>query len=136
MKFWLWFSRRSQEDRELEEEMQFHLAEEARLREGRGEAPEAAQRGALQGFGNYAVTKEVTREMWGWGWLERAAEDLRFAARMLRKNPTFAVLALTALALGIGATTAMFSVVSSVLLKPLPFPDPASFADIAAGVVA
>jgi predicted permease len=124
VKLWHWFSHRSQEDRELEEELQFHLAEEARLRKDGGEAPEAARRSALLSFGNYVLAKEVTRGMWGWTSLERTAEDLRFAMRMLRKSPAFTVLALTALALGIGATTAMFSVVSSILLKPLPFPDP------------
>ncbi len=124
MNFWRWFARRSQEDREIEEEMQFHLAEEARLREGRGEPTEASRRSALQAFGNYALAKEVTKEMWGWSWLERAVEDLRFAARMLRKSPAFTALAVTALALGIGATTSMFSVVRSILLRPLQFPNP------------
>jgi hypothetical protein len=66
--------------------------------------------------------------MWGWGWLERAAQDVRVALRMLRRGPSFTVLALAALALGIGATTAIFSRVDSILLKPLPFPDPGRLA--------
>jgi len=121
---WHWLFRRSQEERELDEEMRFHLAEEAQLRMDRGEGRDSALRSARRDFGNATLAREVTRDMWGWSSLERAAQDVRFAARMLRKNAVFTAVAVTALTLGIGATTAMFSVVYSVLLKPLGFPEP------------
>ncbi len=124
MRFWHWILRRNDEDRELDEELRFHLAEETRLRMDRGETASSARSAARRDFGNITLAQEVSRQMWGWTAVERAVQDLRFSARMLVKNGGFTVLALTALALGIGATSAVFTVVRSVLLRPLPFPDP------------
>jgi putative ABC transport system permease protein len=111
---------RKQEERELDEELRFHLSQEEQLRRDRGQDPSAARRD----FGNLAAVRENTRETWGWAALERTAKDARFALRLLRKSPAFALTAIGVLALGIGATTAIYSVVNSVLLRPLNFPGP------------
>ena len=124
MHLWHWPKRRSEEDQALDEEVRFHLAEEIQVRISRGEPPETARRAALRDFGNVTRTKEITREAWASSAIDRLGQDLHFSIRLLRRSPGFTALALTALALGIGATTGVFSVVNSVLLRRLPFPRP------------
>ena len=77
MRLWHWLTGRAREDSELGEELRFHLQQEAQLRMDRGQTPEDAQRLARRDFGNVTRTKEVTREMWTWSALDRAAQDRR-----------------------------------------------------------
>src|SRR5262245_28107506 len=119
MKFW-----RQRKDEELDTEISNHLDEAIRDRIARGEAPEQARANASREFGNIGLVKEVTREMWGWASLERLGQDLRFGLRMLGKNKGFTAIALLSLALGIGANTAIFSLIDTVLIKMLPVKNP------------
>jgi putative ABC transport system permease protein len=115
------FWRRKKREEELGEEVRSHLEMAARERLERGETAKEAGRAALREFGNVGLVKEVTRDVWGWKWLRDAADDARYGLRMLLKNPGFAAVAISSLALGIGATTAVFSVVYGVLVNPYPY---------------
>jgi predicted permease len=112
--------RRQRHDDELDEEIRSHfdLAEGDRI--DRGESPADARRAARREFGSVALTKEVSREMWGWTWLDAVAQDLGYAWRSLMKSPGFASTTLLSLALGIGANTALFSLINALVIRPLP----------------
>lgn len=123
-RFWLKLQglfRRNRSSQQLSDEIQFHLDQQIAENIAAGMSPREARYAAMRTFGNPTFLKEQTREAWGWLWLEHLAQDFRYGFRSLRKGPGFSAIAILSLALGIMATTAMYSVIYGVVLNPFPY---------------
>ena len=129
MRFAKWFRFAKRKD-ELSEELRAHLRMAIADRMEHGESEDEARRNAMRELGNVPLIEDVTRGLWGGVWLERVVQDVRYALRQLRRAPGFAVTVVMTLALGLGATVAMYTVVDRVMLRPLPYRDAGSLVQV------
>jgi predicted permease len=121
----LWMlTHRRQFDADLQEEMRLHREMREQEQIERGLSPKEAHYAAQRRFGNDLVLREESRDMWGWSWLENTLRDVRYSLRQLRRSPGFTSVVVLTLALGIGANTAIFTLVNAVMLKQLPVANP------------
>src|SRR5436309_478928 len=123
LRYWLESDKRSEA---LREEMEFHLAEKAAELQSDGMTPERARAEARRRFGNVGIKREESREIWMTRFLSELVQDVRYGLRTMSANKAFSALAILLLALGIGANTAIYSFMESILLRSLPVADPES----------
>ncbi len=118
-----WLAMRRRKEIELREELEFHLSAETDERHAAGLSEEQARSAARRDLGNVTLVVEDTRAAWGWNMVEQVRQDVRYGVRTLSRAPSVALAAVITLALGIGVTTTILSVVNTVLVQPLPYED-------------
>jgi hypothetical protein len=128
---WDWLFHRHQREKELDEEVRSHLRMAAQERLENGETAEQARASAAHEFGNVILVKEVTRDMWGFCWLETLRQDVRYGLRQLQRNPGFTIVAVLTLALGIGVNTAAFTAYKAFFERSLDARDSGKMVNLA-----
>jgi predicted permease len=123
MRWWQIWKGTAKRDADLERELLSDLELEEEEHRERGLSAEEARSAARRAFGNTTLIREQTRAVWSWVWMERLVRDMKYGTRTLLRSPEFAIVSVLLMALGIGATTSLFTMVRAVLLRPLPFRD-------------
>jgi predicted permease len=126
-RFWLKLQslfRRSRSSQQLDDEIQFHLDQQIAENLAAGMSSQEARYAAMRTFGNPTFLKEETRDTWGWVWVEQTVQDVHYGLRQLGRSPGFTLAIVLSLALGIGANTAIFSLIDAVMLRMLPVKNP------------